>query len=42
MNNCILIKAKDDKDIIQISNIIAPEHLEINVNNYVTQFFTYA
>ena len=34
-DNCILIKAKNDKDIINISNLCAPEHLEINVRNYL-------
>ena len=33
-NNCIMIKAKSDKDIIDSVNLIAPEHLEINVKNY--------
>ncbi|MFX1375824.1 MAG: histidinol dehydrogenase [Promethearchaeota archaeon] len=32
-NNSILIKAKDLEDCIRISNLIAPEHLEILVEN---------
>ncbi len=33
-NNCIMIKAVSDKDIINSVNLIGPEHLEINVKNY--------
>ena len=32
--NGILINAKSDKQIIDVVNIIAPEHLEINIKNY--------
>tara|TARA_B100001123_G_scaffold360713_1_gene416883 strand:- start:212 stop:1489 length:1278 start_codon:yes stop_codon:yes gene_type:complete len=37
-NNCIIIKAKSDKDIVDSVNLIAPEHLEINVKNYSKYF----
>ncbi len=33
-NNGILIFIKSDKDIINIINRIAPEHLELNIKNY--------
>ena len=33
-NNGILIKVDSDKEIIDIVNRIAPEHLELNVKNY--------
>ena len=33
-NNGILIQVKSDKQIIDIVNKIAPEHLELNVKNY--------
>ena len=33
-NNCIMIKAISDKDVINSVNLIGPEHLEINVKNY--------
>ncbi len=33
-NNCIMIKAITDKDVINSVNLIGPEHLEINVKNY--------
>ena len=34
LNNGILIQVKSDKQIIDIVNKIAPEHLELNVKNY--------
>ena len=33
-NNGLIILAKNDKQIVDLINIIAPEHLELNVNNY--------
>ena len=34
-NNCIMIKAKNDKNIIELVNeMIQPEHLEINCKNH--------
>ncbi len=33
-NNGLIIKANNDKQIINVINEIAPEHLEINVSNY--------
>ena len=35
-NNGILIQVSSDKEIIDIVNRIAPEHLELNVKNYKT------
>ena len=32
--NGLLIKTYNDKQIISVINLIAPEHLELNVNNY--------
>ena len=32
--NGLIVLAKNDKQIISIINEVAPEHLEINVNNY--------
>ena len=34
MSNGLIIKVRKDKQIIEIINEIAPEHLEINVSNY--------
>ncbi len=33
-NNGLIIKVNNDKQIINVINEIAPEHLELNVNNY--------
>ena len=33
-NNCILIKAKSDQNIIELVNLISPEHLEINCKKH--------
>lgn len=33
-NHCIMIKAKNDRDIINCCDLISPEHLEILVKNY--------
>ncbi len=34
INNGILIQVRSDKEIVDIVNTIAPEHLELNVKNY--------